>query len=445
MGKNNFIKRVIKNFVVDMLYDETTGRGGEYDASGRLKGNPGVSRGRDEYRRLYESNGLITSIISRPAKDATREWIEIETNLDKEFKINEMIKRRIDELGLQLKIKELIKNSRMYQKGSMLYYGFIGDTITSQLDLTGEIKPEQVQQIDFINLIDNPDVFTIEIMNRIDPTKKDFNVPTFRLYGSPVHESRLSWLCNDFNPQNMRGVSVIDTIFDPISAEDSSLWSIAQMVLDLSTKVYTSSNVERATKEIITALLLKLKNDMTTASSVAMKPGETYEKLVHNLPTGLSDVFEFIFDVLGGSAEMPRNVLLGKAFGVVTAGEYDTLGYYSNIASYQELEIRPIIKKNIDFITWEKRGEIYKTLGERVNELVVTFKFKPLWKLDPVSQADTELKNAQRDTDDIESGKISSEEARSLDPRLSTLESFRQRAVTVPAVVGQIKTSGLDI
>jgi hypothetical protein len=248
------------------------------------------------------------------------------------------------------------------------------------------------------------------------------------------------------------GISIIDVIFDAISAQDSALWSVSSMVQDMATKIFKSDIIRSMKKSKITELLLKLKNDMNTASAVAIGNDEDYQKLIHGVTTGMGEVFEFIFDNLGGVSRMPRNTLLGKAHGVVTQGEYDTLNYYANIAKFQENDVRAVIKKNIDLIIHEQRGEIYKALGGKVESLDVEFTFKSLWKLDPVSQADSDLKNSQRDQIDIDCGKCNQIEARSLDPRMDNLEDFReipeitpeQAAIKNPDVPVIEKAPGVD-
>ena len=57
-------------------------------------------------------------------------------------------------------------------------------------------------------------------------------------------------------------------------------------------------------------------------------------------------------------------------------------------------------------------------------EYEVTFEFNSLWKLDPLSQADTDLKNAQRDQIDVTIGKVNPAELRQLDERYTGLEPY---------------------
>jgi uncharacterized protein len=149
----------------------------------------------------------------------------------------------------------------------------------------------------------------------------------------------------------------------------------------------------------------------------------------------MKEVFDFIIDNLAGVSEIPKSILLGKAHGVVTAGEYDTLNYYSKVAQFQENRARPIIDKIIDMIIREQRGEIWGALGGQVDDLDWDYEFNTLWVLDPAAQADVDLKNAQRDAADFTTGKATSSELRELDPRYSDLQTPEAAAIAEAAKV----------
>jgi len=85
-------------------------------------------------------------------------------------------------------------------------------------------------------------------------------------------------------------------------------------------------------------------------------------------------------------------------------------------------------------IIHEQRGEIYNALGGGVDALDWDFTFKPLYKLDPKLESDKQLNDANRDKIDIEAGKMSPQEARTLDPRMDELEDFTSPAARQQAI-----------
>jgi len=190
----------------------------------------------------------------------------------------------------------------------------------------------------------------------------------------------------------------------------------------MATKIFKSDYISDLDTTKRGELLAAMKHLMDTQSVIALQTDEDFIQLVYNI-TGIKEIFENVFDNMGGLARMPKAIIQGKAHGVITAGEYDTINYYAQISTLQENTIRPIIKKIIDLIIREQNGQIYKLIGNPDN-LDVEFTFKSLWKLDPLSQADAELKNSQRDQIDITIGKLSPQEAREGDTRLANLEDF---------------------
>jgi phage-related protein (TIGR01555 family) len=373
--------------------------------------------------KQYQASGFIQNVIEQPAEDATREWIDITTNRDDDLKINRMIEKRLDDLGVQKKMKDFIKFSRMYEKGSMLYYGVIADVPQTDDILTRPLNLRALQEIDFINVIEEPDRFYFFILNRYDPTKSDYNKVEFYIMGRHVHESRLSWICYNWYPMEMMGVSVIETIEDATVAQNNALWSVSSLLSDIATTTFKSHLIESLPPDKQAELAMILKHRKNTQSVMLLGPTDEYQKLTYSL-NGIKDLFEFTKENLSCVSRMPLSILYGRSHGIVTAQEYEAIGYYNNIAKFQENELRPIIKQIIDMIIWEQRGEIYQALGGGVDQLDYDFTFKPLYRLDPMSQATKELNDSNRDKIDIESGKISPNEARTLDPRMDELEDF---------------------
>jgi len=412
----------------DALVDPDTERGGADDKTTRLRGNLSINTNLYNLG-LYYKNGFLQNIIDQPAEDCTREWIKLrttiddeETETDEEKEISEMVEERLKEIGLQQKITELVRYSRMFAKGSFLYYGIIGENVQNKAILNQPL-PEVVQSIDFINVIDDPDRVQLQIDNKTDPTIKNYNEVRFFMNGFEIHPSRLSWLVNSFLPMQESGISVVQTVEDAIKAQDSALWSVSSMLADMALKIFKSDDIAGLSITEKAKLLSKIKHLTNTQSVMALMKDEDFQKLIWNA-TGLKDVFEFVFDNLGGLAKIPRRILLGQSHGIVTGGEFDTLNYYANIAKTQENKLKPIIQKVIDMVKIEQRGQIYQKLGERVSEVNIDFTFNNLWILDPKTEADTNHINAQRDQIDQMIGKTNAAELRTLDERYKGLGEF---------------------
>ena len=388
-----------------------------------------IIRPNQDYIRMTQACGFANNIASIPAEDMTREWITITTNRDEDLKISRLIQNRITELELPKKVKEIIRFSRIYPRGGFAYIGVLSELPQVDAELITPLELDKLEKIDFIHVVDDSDRVTVMIFNRYDPTKSDYLKPNFYVMGKPVDQSRLVWLVKDFYPPDLLGVSMMEICYDSISAQESALWSVSHLVRDMATKVLTSDEVAGMPADKRIELTTILSHLMDTTSTIILRSQDKFEKIMTQPGTGIKDVFDFLFDNLGGVAQIPRNILLGKAHGVVTAGEYDALSYYNGIKKKQELEVRPIIEKFIDLIIHEKRGSVYKALNGAVDELDWEFEFNPVYRLDEVAQTQRELTASQRDEIDIRTGKMNPEEARSLDQRMDVLEDFENEDI----------------
>lgn len=407
----------------DSLYDPLTSRGSSTDKTTRLIAKK-IPRSYEQNKALYMANGFVQNIVGAPAEDATREWITITSNMDENENLNipTMIERRMRELKLQQKLNNLIRYSRMNSKGSFLYYQVKANQV-QEGEILADPIPEDFSSIEYINVIEQSDNVTMQIENNYDWTKANYNQVKISIFGQEIHPSRLSWIVYKWLPSEMTGISIIQTINDAIVAQENGLWSITTLLNTMALNIFKSDEIADLSPEQKATLLAKIKHLMITFSAIALKNDESFEQLTLKVE-GAKEIFDFIFDNLCGLAEQPKNIVLGKAHGVVTAGEYDTLNYYAKVGTLQENKLRDIIQKNIDMIVRETNGEIYNALNGNIEDLEVEFTFDSLWQLDPLSKAEKDKKESERDQIDISIGKIAPEEARALDPRYKDLDPF---------------------
>ncbi len=411
----------------DAMMESRTGRGSSKD---RTQGtSPLVRRfSPAEMRQWYEANGFIQNIVDGPAEDATREWITIKTNRDtddsetgqKGLGISRMIQNRMTELGVREKLKELIRYSRMYNEGGILFYGVTAEQPQVDAELAKEI-PDSVRSLDYLNVI-GPDYFSMANVNN-DPLSKIFHTPSFHIQSVNINPSRMSWMVHSYIPEERRGISVIETVLDAILAQDTSLWSVNHLVYMMGLWIFKSQKVEDLSPEKLAALLEKMNAVISTMSSVAIGIDEEIARVSNmDVNSNLKQLFDFIFENIAGLAKMPKSRIMGQSQGVITSGQYDIVNYHDTIAKFQELEVRPIIEKIISIIVHETEGAIYKALGGNISSLDWEFTFNKLWSVSPAEQAEIELKEAQADQIYITQGVLYPDEVRQR--RLADLEEF---------------------
>ncbi|EMO26204.1 TIGR01555 family protein [Leptospira interrogans serovar Bataviae str. HAI135] len=408
---------------LDELYSEITGRGTEVD---KLKQLAPASRilDPDECRAWYRAIGFLANMIDAPAEDATREWITIKTNMDKEddkSSISRLIQNRLTELGFREKLKDLIRFSRLYQEGGFMFFGVRSSIPQTSLNLHQPL-PENITNIAYINVF-GPDRVTLYDKNT-SPLSASYHIPGIQIDGHEVHESRYAWLCPSYVAEDGRGVNVLETVLPAIVAQDTALHAVSSMLLEAGAKIFKTSKVDEVSDPAnMRNLLRKIVSMLTSQSMISISDDEDITRLETNLnATGLKDTFQFIFENMAGMARLPKSRLSGQAQGTITSGQFDLRSYYDDIARDQENDHRPIIEKAIKLIIREQNGEIYRRLNGQVGSLDWEFEFNPLWKLNEKEDAEIKLIKARTADIWITRGVLSPSDAR--DENFPDLEQF---------------------
>lgn len=403
-----------KRIGADHFKDLKTSKGGSKDQSNRQIAGAKLSDA--ELLSYYKSGGFTQTIIDRIAKDSVRNWFSIKCDYNGKD-IGRMIQNRFDELGIRKKIKELMTWKMVFNSGSAIYIS------TSHNDSIGKqdepITLSTLKAIDFINVIDEPSRLSIQIPNRNDVSKKDYNKIDFFLGGTIVDPSRIRWICESFVPQDREGTSVAQRIKDAIIAADNGLWSSSLMLKDIGSKVFKSkwllglSPLDRAN------FLAQLSYTVDSQSAIALDTDEEYSRIQNGSLQGIQNVYDFIMDYLAGTAGISRLVLLGKAHGVVGSDDNEAYNYYASIKQNQISDIVPILDYLVKLVLHEQSGEIFKlTKGESKN---LDWEIEPesLVELSPKAKAEIRLLDSQADQIDITIGKASPQEVKELDERYS--------------------------
>ena len=342
----------------------------------------------------------------------------------KDLNLSRMIENRLTELELQTKLEELVRYKRMYPNGGLMYFGIDSDQIPERDQLKTPM-PQNIKKIEYINVFSSEHANIIH-QNNYDPLARNYHKLDIYIYGTLVHNSRYRWLVNQYSYEEMRGISVVDTIGDAIKAQDNALWSVTSLLLEMSVKVFKSSDIRDESPDDLMEYLELMRTTLSTQSVAAITNEESLERLnVSGIAdSGLKQLFDFIFENLAGLAKIPKSRLNGQSHGVIGAGQYDLISYYDSVARDQELDLRPIIEYVIDLIVKEEAGDIYQALKGDITSLDWEFTFKPLWRLTEKEQTEVDLKKAQADGIYLKLGALSAADVRA--QRFEELETFSQ-------------------
>lgn len=402
----------------DGLQDTSTGRGGASDYVNRQTASV-RSISYHEALNLYRAVGLVRNIINSVPRDCTREWFKI-SGVDPE--VEKAINLRLQELDVREKITGIVRASRLCDRGSYLFFGVLADQ--PQGDLSQPL-PAKIRRLDYLNLIEDGQEVSVNYKNTSDPTRADYGNPTFRVASGDVHKSRLHWIVDSWDIKTQRGVSLVEVILDSIIAQDASLWSVTQILKELSIAAFTSDVAAQMSPTKQAEFLTRLKNFTNSSSRMILSSKEKYERNIASVG-GIKEILDFVIEMLCAAGQVPRSVAFGKAHGVMTAQEADNLNYYADVSRYQENDVRPLLVKIIDLIVSETQGLNMAGLEYRIE-------FNPLWKLDPKSKAEVDKLNEERDALAIDSGKMTPSEARDLDERLKSLAPFPPAVSSPPS------------
>jgi len=403
----------------DGYSDTITGRGLGNDRAGRPQGS-GIRRSDEALLNLYKSNGGMQRVVNAPADDATRKGFRIITDDPTD---NDELQKRWKELDLQAKFRDLVKFMQIYPQGAAAFIGLLSGDMTRQRDFSKPMPPD-ILAIDFVNSMNHPGDFTVQSIPVSDPTMREFGQVFFRIMGMAVHSSWVIWLAHEWDRKDNEGISRVNSVYDAMVAQDSALWSVSTMVQQLSMMIYTSTEFTKMSPEKKQLFGAKVRNYSETNSFWGIKENEKVDRLNYQF-TGLKDILDFIFQNISLYSQIPQNILIGRAQGILTAAEEDTINYYSFIGQFQKSKLERLYRQMINLILLERRGELYR---RHKGKLEYEIEFEPLWELSPSFKAELGKLNAERDLADVQSGKVSdSAELRARDDYYSMVDQNAEK------------------
>lgn len=229
-----------------------------------------------------------------------------------------------------------------------------------------------------------------------------------------------------FFKENKTGRSDLDDCWEAVKSHNIASWSVSTLLFEMAVKIFKSPEVGKSLSgQKLSEFLQRLKLAVSTQSVMALNTGESFEKKIMQV-NGLKEIFDWLTDNVSMASEIPQARLKGAAHGVLASGEYDKQSYFEKVGKEQTNTLNTPLNDTISLIIREKQGPVRNALGPKADSLIPLLdwevKWNPLWELSPKDQIEIDLKRSQRDQIDIETGMITAEEARKLNPRYSNLE-----------------------
>jgi len=349
-----------------------------------------TSRNRMQIEWAYRSSAIIGSAVDAIADDMTRKGVRITSEIDP--KARGVIESLFDELELWDRLNDTIKWSRLYG-GAVGFIMIEGQAPFTplRLETIGKGKFKGILPLD--RWMINPN-----LTRRIKDMGPHLGKPEFydvvtTATGIPawrIHHSRLIRFDGVTLPyqqaltENEWGMSIIERIWDRLTAFDSATMGAAQLVYKAHLRTYKVNKL----REIIAlggpAYEALLKNmDLIrlyqSNEGMTLMDGEDIFETHQYSFAGLDDVIGQFAEQISGATGIPLVRLFGQSPKGFSTGDADLANYYDSIGTQQERRLRQPLRKLFDVIHRSELGEPLP--GD------FTFEFNPLWQMSDVDRS----------------------------------------------------------
>jgi phage-related protein (TIGR01555 family) len=307
---------------------------------------------------LYINDGLAARIVDTFPDDMTREWGKaLNDPIDKKSKQG-VIEGELERLDVQNYINQADKWARLFG-GALLYIGAM-DGRTPDFAL----KLDKIKNIEFLRIIDLPDILTYECVYNTDISSPEFGkiekycvqVKVGSFYKKMfIHASR----CIPFfgkkvpssaykltDDQKYWGISEVQPIWDYLRDFTSAFGAVSDILLEFIIGKYKFSDLdEMLAKGNEGRLQTRVQAmDMTKSvlHSVLLGVDEEYTRDSATV-TGIADLLDRFMMNLSAVTQYPVTKLFGRSpAGMNATGENDLKNYYDAVRSRQKANTRYI-------------------------------------------------------------------------------------------------------
>lgn len=349
-----------------------------------------TSRNRLLIEWSYRSSWVIGEAVDAIPDDMTRKGIRITSEID--AKARGVVESTFDGLQLWDKLNDALKWSRLYG-GAVGFIMIEGQAPFTplRLETIGEGKFKGILPLDrwMINPV---------LTRRIKEMGPDLGKPEFydvvtTATGIPawrIHHSRLIRFDGVTLPyqqamtENEWGMSVVERIWDRLTAFDSASVGAAQLVYKAHLRTYKVKKLRDLIAFGGPAFDALLKNiDLirqfqSNEGMTLMDAEDTFETHQYSF-SGLDDVISQFAEQISGAVGIPLVRLFGQSPKGFSTGDADLANYYDRISSLQERRLRQPLRKVLDIIY---RSELGEALPDDF-----TFEFNPLWQMSDLDRS----------------------------------------------------------
>ena len=344
-----------------------------------------ISRNRQQLEAMYRSSWVVGQAVDVVAEDMTRAGINIKGDMPPDDL--EKLNKAFESLRLWDEICNTIKWGRLYG-GCIAVMLIDGQQISTPLNVDTISKGQFKGMLVLDRWLVQPTLQ--ELVTEYGP---DFGMPkyytvvadSFGLSNQKIHHSRVIRIDGVDLPywqrvaENLWGQSVIERLFDRLTAFDSTTAGTAQLVYKAHLRTYKVKdlrNIIATGGKAFEGLVKQIEHIRLWQSNeglTLMDAEDAFEAHQYGF-SGLSDVLLQFGQQLSGALQIPLVRLFGQSpAGLNSSGDSDLRTYYDNIAQQQERRLRSPLTTLLRVLSYSVLG---KPLAENTS-----FDFTPLWQL----------------------------------------------------------------
>lgn len=353
--------------------------------------------------KMYEGNGLFSTIIDRPAEEATKHGLDIDFGKEE---VSNYIYERMDDIGFEEQFTTAIKWSRLYGGAIGVLIINDGKGLEEPLDKKNVTSIEEIRV--FERPLVQPDYQTMySPANGIRPHtayREPEYFDVFSIYGTfRVHRSRCLVFRNGRLPEqatneNYRywGIPEYIRVRDAIRECITSHHYGVQLLEKSSQAVYSMKNLanylstDAGENQIIKRLqIIDMARSMMNTIAIDAD-GEMYDFKTMTM-AGAKDLIDTTCNMLSAVTHIPQTILFGRSpAGENATGESDMENYYNMVENIQKQNMKRNSRLVIDLIIKQgiHDGDIEKAPKYKVS-------FAKLWSMSDSEQASVEQTKAQ--------------------------------------------------
>jgi phage-related protein (TIGR01555 family) len=333
---------------------------------------------------LWMGDGYAKKVISAPADDMTRNWMDIEGDT------NEAIKKEQMRLNAKTHFNMALKWQRLY-RGCIIALGVKDGT-----ELNQPINFKKIKGIDWIEVYPVP-----RIMNSsadiVKDEKSDYfgDFETFKvqkIWGGEleIHRTKCLVFKGEPAPTTIQGVgfeylywgiSVLQSVWTQLKNYGALDQGLINLMLEAVVGIFKLDNLaqllaENNTQKIYDRIEI-INMSKSIINAVLLGANEEFDRNVVNF-AGIPDMIDRYMMNLSAVTEIPVTRLFGRSpAGQNATGESDLMNYYDMIKAKQEVQLFPPLQ----YFT-----EIVNAYTAKASPESILVKLNPIWQPNPMDE-----------------------------------------------------------